>query len=59
MPDRERHRNGRLRPVVPFKNVDVSAAYGGLVDLDQDVVMTDLWQANIFHPDAAFCFSFY
>ena len=56
MANRERYRNGLLRPVIPLKNVNISTANSRTVDLNQDIVVSDLWDFDIFHPDAAFGF---
>src|SRR5258706_130161 len=44
--DMHRHRNGLLRPVVPFPDVNVGAADRGARDADHHVVVTDF---GFFH----------
>ena len=58
MAHRHRHGNRRLCPVVPLEYVNVSATDGRTPDLDQDVVMPDFRNGDVFHPDAAFGLGF-
>jgi hypothetical protein len=39
--------------------MDVGTADGGPPYLDQNIIVSDLGQGDIFHPDAAFGFCFY
>ena len=54
--DRHRHRNGSLGPGIPVVDVDVGAADRGLADLDQNIVVADLRNRSLDHPDAFFGF---
>ena len=52
MADHHGHGDGLLRPLVPFPDVQVSAANAGLGDLDQDIVRADLRHRLVAHaPD--------
>src|ERR1700690_2203845 len=53
-----RHRDGLLRPRIPVVKMDVRAANGGAVPLDQYIVVPHGGFGNILHPDAGFraCF---
>lgn len=51
MTDHERRSNRALRPVIPVVYVQVGAADGGLVDLDQHLVGTYLGDGYLLHPD--------
>src|SRR5690606_11177190 len=44
--------DGALAPFVPQVDVQVGAADGGLLDLDQDLVGTRLRDRHLLHPDA-------
>ena len=46
------HGDGLLRPGVPVVDVDVGAADGGLLDLDEQVVGPDLGFGHVLQPDA-------
>src|SRR5262249_48924939 len=46
-----RHRDGLLRPGIPFVDMHVGAADRGLRDLDQYIVRADLRLRNVRHPD--------
>src|SRR5580693_3952820 len=48
--NRHRHRNGALRPIVPFINMDVCPANSRAAHADQDVVHTGPRHLNIFQP---------
>lgn len=41
-----------LGPFIPFIHMQVGAADGGFLDLDEDIVDTYFRHGNIFHPDA-------
>jgi hypothetical protein len=38
--------------------VDIGSADRGPIDLDQDIVMADFWNRDVFHPDATLGFRF-
>src|SRR5580765_431705 len=57
--DDHRHRNGLLRPIVPFIDVDIGAANTGAVDPDKNVVNADFGFGNVFEPKTGFGFPFY
>lgn len=44
--------DGFLAPLVPLVDVQVGAADGGLLDLDEDIVHAHLGHGNVFHPQA-------
>ena len=50
--DGHRGLDGLLAPLVPLVDVEVCAADGGFLNLDQYVVHTHFGHGNIFHPDA-------
>src|SRR5580698_9423260 len=50
MPDRHRHRNGALRPVVPFINVDVGSANSRPPHANEDVVNSRPRRFDVFEP---------
>ena len=52
--DHQRHRDGGAGPVVPFVNVEVSAADTGEQDPNQDIVDSDLRFGRFFEPETAF-----
>jgi hypothetical protein len=58
MPDDHRHRNGLLRPGVPFVDVQVGAADAGFADLDEDIIDADLRLRDILEPESALRFGF-
>ena len=43
---------GLLRPFIPFVNMQVGAADGGLLHADQHVVVADAGRLDVLHPDA-------
>ncbi len=59
VPNGHGHGNGLLRPGIPVVDVHVGAADGGLGDLDEHVVRTDLRDVDVPHPDAGFRLAFY
>src|SRR5688572_23970537 len=54
MPDRHRDRNRSLGPLVPMPDVQIGPAYGGLADLDQDILGTGFRYWDVFQPQAGF-----
>jgi hypothetical protein len=50
--DGHRSLDGLLAPLVPLVDVQVGAADGGLLDLDEYIVYAYLWHGNVFHPNA-------
>ena len=52
MTNSHRSLNGLLAPLVPLVDVQVGAADGGLLDLDEHIVHTHLRHGNLFHPNA-------
>jgi hypothetical protein len=63
MADDHRDRDGPLRPLIPGVDVDIRAADPGLVDLDENVIRSDLRDPPFVEPEPRFgdCFdkSFY
>src|SRR5262249_55565419 len=58
MPDRHRHGNGLLRPIVPLVDVDVGAADAGLENANQNVVDADPGLLDIFQPESGLAAAF-
>jgi hypothetical protein len=45
--DVHRNGNGLLRPLIPFPDVNIGAANGGLSDADHHVVVADRWSLDL------------
>src|SRR3974390_2864700 len=58
MTDDHRHGNRRLRPSVPFVNVQVGAADAGAVHLDHHVIDADFGLGDVHEPQTLFRFIF-
>ena len=54
MADHQARRDGALAPVVPLVDVQVGAADGGFLELDQHLVRAGRGHRHLFHPDAFF-----
>ena len=54
MADDHGHRNGLLRPFVPFPDMHVGAADGGAAHFDEDVVDAHFGLGAVLHPQAGF-----
>ena len=52
-------RNGPLGPLIPLVDVDIGAADGGLLYLNENVVNADRGDRNIFQPESGFGFTLY
>src|SRR5256885_14869703 len=53
-----RHGDGAGSPVIPFVNVQISAANAGPMDTDEDVVDANSGLRNVFEPEAGLRFIF-
>jgi hypothetical protein len=51
--DRKRHRDCRLRPFVPFENMQICSTDSGLYDPDQNIIDSNRWLGYILEPQAA------
>jgi hypothetical protein len=58
MADDHRDRDGPLRPLIPSVDVDIRTADPGLVDLDENVIRSDLRNPPFVKPEPGFggCF---
>jgi hypothetical protein len=54
VPRHQRNRDSALRPRIPLVNMEVRSANPSAIDLDQDVVDSDLWFGHILHPETWF-----
>src|SRR5580692_5137929 len=54
VPDRHGHRDGALRPLIPFVDMHVGAADAGAQHLDQYVADADLRRLDFFQPQPRF-----
>ena len=59
MADHHGDRNGALRPIVPFEDVDVGAADRGFLHADQDIVDSNLGDRHLFQPKSRFRSAFH
>jgi hypothetical protein len=54
--DSERYLNRIAGPVIPLVYVNISSAYGGTANFNQYIIVTNLGDRNILHPQTAFSF---
>ena len=59
MADRHGHRDGLLGPVIPVVDMQIGAANGRALDLDEYVVDAQFRVRDVFEPDAFAGFFFY